>query len=380
MQVAFDVGPLAGQRTGIGHAVDSLASALHQRDDVALREYLVSWRAPRSVDGPTRLPVPALVAHRLWARSDCLRADRWLGHVDVVHGTNYVVPPTRLPRVVSVYDCWFLRNPARASGDVRRSGQVLRRAIEGGAFVHTSSQATADEVREHFPGADVTTVRLGPLPVPDAPARPPIGGIEGRRFILAIGTIERRKNLPVLIRAFARLGHATADRAGAADVLLVIAGSDGDDRTEVDEAIDEVGPAVAARIVLTGRIDEDGRAWLLRHAAVLAYPSLDEGFGFPLLDAMQVGVPVVASDAGSIPEVAGDAALLAAPGDIDALAANLSTAVGDEAIRGRLIRAGAMRWPTFTWAACAEEMANLYHRVATGSQSSKRVGVPGRPG
>lgn len=364
LQVAFDVGPLSGPRTGIGHAVASLATALVERDDVELHEYLVSWRAARGADGPIRLPIPALVAHRLWSRADHPRADRWLAGSDVIHGTNYVVPPSDIPRVVSVYDCWFLRNPGRASADVRRAGQVLRRSIATGALVHTSSRATAAALLELFPSADVTAVPLGVLPVPDAPERAPISGVTARRYVLSIGTIERRKNLPNLIRAFARIDHAVAGADPGDDLLLVIAGSDGDDRAAVDDAIDEVGSAVAARIVLTGRIDESGRAWLLRHASVLAYPSLDEGFGFPLLDAMQVGVPVVASDAGSIPEVAGDAALLAAPDDVDALAAGLSAAIGDEAVRARLVRAGAARWPTFTWAACAEGMTDLYRRAA----------------
>ncbi len=369
LRVAFDVGPLAGVRTGVGHAVGALAAALRDRDDVTLHEYVVSWRAPRRPGGPVRLALPAMFAHRLWAHLDRPCADRWLDGVDVIHGTNYVVPPAHVPRVVSVYDCWFLRHPDLASGDVRRAGRVLRRSVAGGALIHASSQATADSARELLPGADVTVVPLGALTVPHPAPESPVPGLAGRRYVLAIGTIERRKNLPRLVEAFARI----AGEPDAGDVLLVIAGGDGDDRAALDEAIDRVGPAVARRIVLAGRVDEGARGWLLRHATALAYPSLDEGFGFPLLDAMQVGVPIVAADAGSIPEVAGDAALLVPATDVDALAAALRTAVADDTTRARLIAAGAARWTQYTWPACAAAMEHLYRRAADSSGPPRRA-------
>ena len=133
------------------------------------------------------------------------------------------------------------------------------------------------------------------MPIPDAAAEPPIPTLVGRPFIAAVGTLERRKNLPVLVEAFGLLA------AEHDEILLVLAGADGDDRPAINAAIDGLDPAAAKRVVMTGRIDEPARSWLLRHATVLAYPSLDEGFGFPLLDAMQVGVPIVASNRGSIP-------------------------------------------------------------------------------
>ncbi len=335
-----------------------MRDALLRRDDVHLEEYLVSFRA-RPVAGERRLPLPATVALRLWAKMDHPRADRWIPDVDVIHGTNYVVPPARARRLVSVYDCWFLRHPSEVSADARRAGQVLRRAVARGAAVHASSNATAEAARELLPGAQVTVIPLGALHVLTAPTIPPIAELVGRPFIVAIGTLERRKNLPALVRAFGLLA------AEHTDVHLVVAGVDGDDRGSIDAAVDNIGPAHAARVLLTGRIDAPGRAWLLRHASVLAYPSLDEGFGFPLLDAMQLRVPVVASTAGSIPEVAGDAALLCAPDDVEGLAANLATALSDEAARARLIAAGDQRWRQFDWDECAARLTELYADLGT---------------
>src|SRR4051794_22424823 len=145
--VALDVSALMGSMTGVGAAVEQVVASLGERDDVAVKPFACSFRGtlPR---GTTRLPLPAAAAHRLWSRASVPRLDRWLRPAQVVHGTNYVVGPSRLPRVVSVYDCWFLRHPERASADVVRAGRVLRRAVQTGATVHASSHSTANAVRE----------------------------------------------------------------------------------------------------------------------------------------------------------------------------------------------------------------------------------------
>lgn len=364
LRVGFDIGPLFGERTGIGFAVDALRTALLQRDDLELREYLVSFRA-RPGEAVRRLPMPAAVAHRLWAHVDWPNADHWLSDASLIHGTNYVVPPSRLPRLVSVYDCWFLRNERDAQPAVARSGQILRRAVAAGAVVHTSSHASERAVRELMPGAHVVTVHLGALTLPAPLTRAPIGDLDGRPFVLAVGKLERRKNLPTLVKAFGEL------TAAHSDLQLILAGSDGDDRAAIDAAVDSLG-AASNRVSFTGRIDDDVRSWLLHHASVLAYPSLDEGFGFPLLDAMQAGVPIVASNVGSIPEVGGDAVLLSAPNDVSTLASNLTTALADSTVRARLIRAGDTRWREFTWQQCATELTNVYGRVARGDTEAWR--------
>jgi glycosyltransferase involved in cell wall biosynthesis len=356
LPVAFDVGPLAGHRSGIGHAVAALHRALGERTDVDLIDFRIGLRGP--FDGVRRLPLPPGVALRAWALQRHPRMDRQVHPAVVVHGTNYVVPPTRRPSVVSVHDTWFLRNPERSTPLVRRVDAVLRRAVRSGTVVHTSSRATADMLGALLPGTEVHVVPHGPLEVPDAPARSPIPTVGTRPFVVAIGTLERRKNLPRLIEAFAAVA------AIEPDPVLVLAGKEGDDREAIDAAIDAAGPDVAARVLLAGPVDSAARAWLLRHAAVLAFPSLDEGFGFPLLDAMQVGVPVVAADAGSIGEVAGDAALLCAPDDVDELARHLHLALTDSETRTRLVAAGDRRWRQFSWVETAEQMTALYRQLA----------------
>ena len=123
-------------------------------------------------------------------------------------------------------------------------------------------------------------------------------------------------------------------------------------------------PAPPPAVVRLGQVDDGTKSWLLHHAAVLAYPSLDEGFGFPLLEAMSAGVPVVASTAGSIPEVAGDGALLVDPLDIDGLAAAIDRVLSDDRLRDELVSVGRARVAQFSWAATAERMAALYASLA----------------
>jgi glycosyltransferase involved in cell wall biosynthesis len=359
-RVAFDVGPLHGARTGVGVAVARLAEVLGARDDVTLVPYLTSFRS-RPQPGVRRLPIPAALAVRSWGATGRPRVDCWLDGAQVVHGTNYVVPPSRAPRLVSVYDCWFLDHPGDARPAVVRAGRALRRAIDEGAVVHACSTATASAVSRHAPGVDVRTIPLAAFTLPDAPATCPLDGFPPGRFVLAIGTLERRKNLPTLVRAFAR----ACDLApGLTDVRLVLAGGDGDDHEAVAAALAQLADSVRARVIRTGWVDEPTRAWLLRHCSVLAYPSLDEGFGFPLFDAMQAGVPIVASDAGSIPEVSGDAALRRRPDDVDGLAEALAAVLTDHDLAQRLVDAGVVQLARFDWAATADALAQLYTHLA----------------
>lgn len=361
--VALDVGPLHGHRTGVGVAASHLADELGRRDDVRVVPYLVSFRA-RPVAGERRLPVPAGAAMRAWSRLDHPRAGRWFGRwvrdVDVVHGTNYVAPPSDRPTVISVYDCWFLAHPELASTAVRRAGAVLRRAARRGARIHVSSHATARVAGELLDTDRVSVVHLGP-PHPLAaasgstsrPGRTP-AMVAGRPFVVAIGTTERRKGVPALVEAFGRVAAAQGD------LHLVVAGAPGDDQEAVDRAVAALPGERRERVHVLGPVDAPTRDALLADAVALAYPSLDEGFGFPILEAQQAGTPVVARPSGSIPEVGGCGVELAGDDSVDALTAAIERVVADDARRRDLVAAGRANLSRFSWERTASEMVAVY--------------------
>jgi glycosyltransferase involved in cell wall biosynthesis len=357
LTVAIDVGPLIGARTGIGHMVEHQLAALAATGEVQTFGYLSSFRAPLP-DNCRRLRLPARIALACWAHSDHPSADRALRGADVVHGTNYVLPPTHLPAVVTVPDTSLITSPTLVQPIVRRFVPVLQRAVARGAWVHAISDHVANQIRILL---DTDRVRTVHLAAPDRHARslvrPRVPGLERHPYVAFIGRREPRKNLPRLVAAFGMVADELPD------VRLVLAGPSGHDGAAVDAAIDALAPEAAERVIVTDYLPATVRDALIDHAVVFAYPSLDEGFGLPLLEAMGAGVPVVAGDAGALPEVAGGAAVLVDPLDTEAIAKGLLQAITDDDLRAELIQAGHRRVEEFTWSDTAAGLIGLYREA-----------------
>jgi glycosyltransferase involved in cell wall biosynthesis len=313
VRVAIDTTPLVPPLTGVGQTVQGLLGALGAAaPDVEVAPWQLTRRS---------MPLPPRVLLRLWARLGAPRVDRWLPRADVVHGTNFVVPPTRRPATVTIHDTWCARNPGVCDPTIAAAVATVRGAVQRGAWLHVSTEWVAGEVRDLYGAERVRVVPFGVPVVPEAGPSP-----EDGPYVLAIGSgADRRKGHDVLLRAL-------RDVPG---LRLV-----------------QIGPE--------NFVDDATKAALLRGATVLAYPSRDEGFGFPVLEAMSVGVPVVASAVGGIPEVVGDAALLVPVDDADALAGALRTAVEDDTTRSRLIARGHERAAQFSWVDHAQGMTQLW--------------------
>ena len=366
LSVGLDATPMLGQRTGIGHTVGALVDALRRRDALSLSAYAVTWTGrdrladllPEGVTPATR-PVPARLVRRMWRRFDHPRIERWTGPLDVVHATNFVAPPTRGATVVTVHDLTCVHLPELCTPDTLEYPALIRRALDRGATVHVVSDTVGAEVRAAFSLPSERVVRiypgLMPLPPGDATSGRRIAGCD--RYVLALGTLEPRKNLDALVRAFDVA--AAGDRA----LGLVIAGPEGWGTDRVHAAI---GAARSSdRITVLGYVEERARADLLAGATLFAYPSRYEGFGHPPLEAMRAGVPVVAARAGALPEVLGDAALLVDPADEAELAAAITRAVNDPTTGAELATRGRARCQQYTWSQTAAELDRLYHRIAT---------------
>jgi glycosyltransferase involved in cell wall biosynthesis len=375
LKVALDATPLRGARTGIGEFCFRALEALASKGDLDMGAFAVSRHGrraiaglvPQGVDvlGPPGPGLPARLLHRSWARWAFPPAGLYTGRVDVVHGTNFVVPPTRrAAMVVSVHDLSPWHFPQWCRPAARGYPGLVRKAVERGAWVHTDSQFVAQELMDAvgIPGERVRTVYLGTSPAPAAIMAARTG--EGApdlpdwvdRYVLALGTVEPRKDLPALVGAF---GHFAAARPGLA---LVIAGADGLGTAALQEAV-AACPA-RERILRLGWVSEGARDRLIAGAAVYAYPSRYEGFGLSPLQAMAAGTPVVATRAGALTEVLGEAAWLVEVGDEDALAQGLETLVDDQQARQAFSAKGVERASRFSWDACAAGLASLYHEAA----------------
>ena len=364
LRVAVDATPLLGERTGVGAFVAGALGALAADPDLDLdlSAYALSIRGRRSMAPllpagvrPLHRPMAATPLLQAWARADRPAAEWWTGEVDVVHGTNFCVPPARRAgEVVTVHDLTPLRYPELARRETRLFPALVRRALARGAQVHTPSAFVAAEVVELL-AADPSRVHPVHHGVPAAPAPAPGPAAVDGPYILALGTVEPRKGLPDLLAAFDAIAGAHAG------LRLVVAGPDGWGVEAFDAALART--AHAERVVRLGWVDPDRAASLLAHASLLAFPSLYEGFGFPPLEAMAAGVPVVATRAGALPEVLGDAACLVPPGDHDALAEALAIVMGDEEVRAGLVARGRDQVSRFSWQDCAAGLAGLYRRA-----------------
>ena len=223
-RVAFDATSLLGPRTGVGTFAAELLARLAGHDGLDITAFGLTWRGRSHLEALTppgidhaRRPMAARPLRELWRRVDAPPLEWWTGSVDVVHGPNFVVPPTRhAARVVTVHDLTCVRFPEMCTSDVLQYPDLLRRAIRGGAWVHAVSNAVAAEVVDHF-AVPEGRIRVIPNGAPDAVDAStierlrPIGRQRagGERYILALGTLEPRKDLPSLVAAF---DHLARDR------------------------------------------------------------------------------------------------------------------------------------------------------------------------
>jgi glycosyltransferase involved in cell wall biosynthesis len=321
--------------------------------------------------------MPARPLRELWRRSNLAPIEWWTGPLDVVHGTNFVVPPAkRAVQLVSVHDLTTIRFPELCTPDTLQYPGLLKRAIARGAHIHTDSAFVAAEVIEHFgidpakvhtihlsvpnavPGSSGGTNNLGRSAKTEETVAGSSGKVTGAPYILAIGTIEPRKDYPSLLRAFALLAPSNPD------LRLRIVGQTGWGESAFKQALEQLPEELRARIDRRGYVAEVDRTQLLRGAALLAYPSVYEGFGLPPLEAMAAGVPVVATTAGSLPEVLGEGALLVSPGNHEALAEAMQCVLADSSVSADLVRKGFGRVAKFSPETMIDNFTQLYRALA----------------
>ena len=346
---------------GTAVAALELARALDGKGDMELVGIAARHRAdppePWRLPIPVRhLPLPRVALYEAWHRLRRPSVERATGDVDVIHATGIAMPPATRPVVVTVHDLAYLDYPEMFS---RAGLRFFRRALEltlsDARLVLCSSLATLARCKEA--GFDDARLRHVPLGVRVEPVgEEQIRAVRARLgleqdYVLWTGTVEPRKNLRGLLQAFARVD---------APVDLALVGPAGWNE-DLEQVLGSLPGPVRARVHRLGWVAREDLGALYAGASVFCFPSLLEGFGFPVVEAMAHGTPVVTSTGTSTEELVADGAGLAvAPTDVDAIAGALSRILADEALATTLAAAGTRRAGEYTWARTAALVAQAY--------------------
>ena len=380
MRIAIDYSAAVNQHAGIGRLVRNQVLALAEVDHD--NDYRLVYARPN------RDSVPQFPRARNFSRHEVGLGERWLtilwhraklpfpadwltGPVDVYHCPDFVLPPLRKARgILTVHDLAFLMRPDCADERLRAYlEEVVPRSVRRADFIIADSENTRNALVVLL-GARPASIEVVPggvedrfTPVTDqnllrrARARLGVGDAP---FVLAIGVLEPRKNLNRLMDAFVMLKQR---RKVAPDLKLVLAGGKG---WLYDEILEHhAGSPAREDILMPGFVADDALPAIYSAADVLAFPSLYEGFGLPILEAMACGTPVVASRASCLPEVAEGAALLIDPTNVEGLASALELALMDTEVRDQLIGQGLRRASEYSWRRAAEQLLDVYRKVAS---------------
>lgn len=371
MRVCLDISAALGQGAGVGRYARELALALHALPDgpelILFHNRQPLDQLPSELKPLPRIEVP--LGDKTW-RALMLTGQKlplaWSGDLsgaDLFHGTDMLAPPIPQPTVVTIHDLSTLLYPEHHT---RLNRLHLRWAIpqmtQRAAAIVTVSEATKRDLvarlevpadRVHVVPNGVDHKRFYPRYRPEARQRAGLMlGIEPP-YILALGTLEPRKNLPTLLRAYARLGRNVPK--------LVLAGARGWGEGPLFELVKELG--LQERVRFTGYVPEAVLPDLYAGARLFVYPSLYEGFGLPVLEALASAAPVITSNTSSLPEVAGEAALLVDPGSVEELTRVMRRVLESKQLRDELRTKGPKQAAKFSWERTARQTLDVYASV-----------------
>ena len=381
MRIAIDGIPLAESKTGIGHYTFELARGLAALAPEHDFELVAHVPIQTLAEGATDVHLPANL-RPVHARVNALSRRWWTiglplyvqqNGITLFHGTNYKIPLwNRCRTIVTIHDLSLLLHSHTHEEElVRRARLRLPATARMASKIITDSESVKGEICEHL---KVRPEKIAVVPLAPRRAFRPVGreaSAEARRrlgveddFLLFVGTVEPRKNLLTLVRAFKELAHRTALRP-----QLVIAGRKGWLTEELFALIEQSD--LSARILFTGYISDEDLAALYSSCRVCVYPSLYEGFGLPPLEAMSCGAPVITSRIPVIMETVGEAARLVEPTNVSELAACIAEVCGSEEERARLSAIGRARAAEFTWERTARLTWDVYREVLPAPTAGK---------
>lgn len=354
MKVLIDVTSLMSKElTGIGVYIKNLITNLQNCSGIGITGtwYAEKYRFKHLIS--SHISIPLKPYFHIISGINILR-------YDVFHGPDYRIPYSRLYRkVITVHDTVDYENTIvdqkKSAENIRKLEHIL--LTNKPNFIIAVSHFTKEQLIYHFPHLEsiITVVYSGVDHIDDSIS------VEDRQryipnpYLLFVSTVEKRKNLPTAVRAF------ELAKSKFPDLHFVIVGKNGYKHQEADEAIHR--SRYAEHIHRLGFVPQDDLHLLYRNAELLLFPSLYEGFGFPILEAMRLGCPVVTSNRGAMREIAGSAAILVNPLEAEEMAQTILRLCEDRLQRGELIKAGKTRSQEFTWKRCAEQTVGVYRHL-----------------
>lgn len=375
MRIGIDFTAAIQQRAGIGRYTRELVRALAGLDDV--NQYVLfqahlgaqvtagTWPANFRIRS---IPVTDHWLSIFWQRLRIpLPVETFTGCIDIFHSPDFVLPPVwRAHTVLTIHDLSFLTTPETFEPGLQAYlTQAVPRAVARAGHILADSKSTRDDLVAYlgvapdritvaYPGVDPDFRPLDDRSIKAVCDRYRLT----RPFILSVSTLQPRKNYPALIEAYARLKSMGGQ---ATELSLVVVGSKGWLYQEIFETVERLG--VSDQVRFLGFVRDEDLPALYNAAEVFALPSLYEGFGLPVLEALACGTPVVTSNVSSLPEVAGDAALLVSPHDVEALSQALYRTLTDRELRVTLRRRGLIQARRFTWQQTASIVAGVYRQL-----------------
>lgn len=367
--------PLSGERAGVGHYTFHLVQSLLHLD--RRNEYFLYFdhRMPRAVTDDFERPnitvrrmpfsrygklLPFAYSHLLLA--SFLSRDR----LDVFHATANVMPLSYArPTVVTIHDLAIYEHPEWFPSQIASTRLLVPQTVKKAAAIIAVSKATKRDLCSLFnvPSRKVTVVYEGAdtvlLNLRDRTTDVRKTYRLPQRFILYVGTIDPRKSLTTLIQAWQRLSDLRPE--AVRDTALVIGGGAG---YRGQEVLDLIAKLKSRSVRYLGYLPHNHKVKLMQAAAAFVFPTRYEGFGLPVLEAMQLGTPVITTNTSSIPEITGSAAMLFEPEDVNALAESIRAVLTKPAVAAKLSRSGRKQARLFSWPATARQTLEVYRRVA----------------